>query len=133
MALPIGHKKYGGRVKGVPNKRTLAFIEILSRENFCPATALIEIHREARAGYNNCIDSSVDLNSDRVSGAADKADRYLKIALDAAKDLASYSFPKLKAVEQEKKSLTDGMSVQEKIDAMKQYVSILEMEVKNST
>ena len=128
MAFPVGHKKIGGRVKNVPNKRTASFLEILERENFCPATALIHIYRESMKNYDNLRAVGL-IGSNQILGVPSEADRYLKTALDAAKDIASYSFPKLKAIEQSKPSPTDGMTQAEKLAVMKHYVAALEHEV----
>lgn len=132
----VGHKLAKGRPKGSINKRSQNFYDVLERENFCPASALIEIYREAKKTYDNyatiydAIVEAKDAKGLDASPVEDKADKYLKIALDAAKDLASYSFPKLKAIEQQKNNPLEGMTPDQKLEAMRHAVSVLELEVK---
>lgn len=136
MAFQPGHKLSKGKPKGAINKRTLSFLETLERENFDPAKALIEIYREARKTYDNyaeiyqAIEEARDSKGLDAFPTDDKADKYLKIALDAAKDLASYAFPKLKAIEQQKEDPLKDMSPEQKLEAMRHAVQVLELEVK---
>lgn len=45
MAAPKGHKRYGGRQKGTPNKSTLRIEEILTAENFHVIPEMIALFR----------------------------------------------------------------------------------------
>lgn len=45
MAAPKGHKKYGGRVKGTPNKKTVAVEQIAAKLGFEPFQMLCHIAR----------------------------------------------------------------------------------------
>lgn len=134
MPFQPGHKLSKGKPKGSVHKRTQSFLDVLERENFCAATALIETYREARKIYDNyavIYDAIEELRADKgLMPTEDKADKYLKIALDAAKDLAGYSFPKLKAIEQQKNNPLKDMSPEQKLEAMRHAVSVLELEVK---
>jgi hypothetical protein len=82
-------KGQGGRPRGARNKRTIEFMEVLEKRDFCPATALIECFLEAKKNYESCQDPLDEV-----------AHRYLRIAADIAKDLTSYAYPKLKSIEQ---------------------------------
>lgn len=94
-----------GRPKGLPNKRTLQFNEVLEKHNFCAASALIEIYQEARKiydGYGKIYEAIRQAKSDGAGydvPLEDKADKYLKIALDSASEIASYAYAKRKAIE----------------------------------
>lgn len=131
-----GNKLSKGKPKGSLNKRTITFLETLEKEDFNPAAALIEIYREAKKTYDNygiiyqAIEEARDAKGQNSFPTEDKADKYLKIALDAAKDLASYSYPKLKATEQKQDDPLKDMSPEQKLEAMRHAVSVLELEAK---
>lgn len=143
MAHPLPSNWKGGRPKGSQNKRTVAFLEVLERNDFCPAEALIECYLEAKKTYDNyaVIHAAITQareNQNQVDGSCaspteDKAHIYLKIAMEAAKDLATYAFPKLKAVEQHKVKATDAMTAEQQLEAAKMIVRVLEQEVKSGT
>lgn len=78
----------GGRPKGSPNKRSLQYLEVLEKHNFCPASAMIEIYEEARKEYEAHDDPQIK-------------SYYLKISSDMAKEMATYAYPRRKAVEVE--------------------------------
>lgn len=109
MGFPKGHKGFGQSRKGIPNRRTTDFLSVLEARGFCAATAMIDIYEEAKSTYENyaiiheAIKGARDqANHETGQFAApteDKAHQYLKIAADMAKELASYSYPKRKAIE----------------------------------
>ena len=72
MSFKPGHKKIGGRAKGVPNKFTRSVMEICQEMNFDPVQGLIELAR--------C--------------AEDEGNR-----VTAHKELMKYIYPQRKAVE----------------------------------
>lgn len=43
MAAPKGHKRYGGRVKGTPNKSTMPLLDKLRAKNFEPVDELLKV------------------------------------------------------------------------------------------
>lgn len=96
MPLKPGHKLSPGRKKGSKNLRTLEFLEVLAQHNWNSAKALIHIHNEAIENYYEYKQRFLD---NRTSPMEDNASTYLKIALGAAQDLASYEYPKQKAIE----------------------------------
>ena len=139
MPFQPGHKLAKGRVQGSHNRRTVAFLEVLEREDFCPAMALIECYREAKKTYDNygeiyaaIVEAREAKNGEDGSFAAppeDNAHKYLKIAGDFAAQLASYSYPKLKAVDPQK--ATAKMTAAEQLEAARMIVKMLEQEVEN--
>lgn len=130
-----------GRPPGAINKRSKDFLAVLEKRNFCPATALIDCYSEAKKTYDNygiIYDAICDANADRAAekGFAnvppeDNAHKYLKIAADIAKDLSGYAYPKLKAIEQTKDDPTKGMSPEQKLEAMRRAVEMLELQIKS--
>lgn len=132
-----------GKPKGAIHKRSKHFLEVLEKHNFCAATALIECYIEAKKTYDNygtiydaISDARTDKNHESGQFAApteDNGHKYLKIAADIAKDLASYSYPKLKAMEQNKKSPLDDMTPEQQLEAMKHMVAMLEHKVKSGS
>ena len=116
MAWPKGKKKptkTGGRKKGTPNKRTVELLEILEEEDFCPAQALIRIHRMALKQYE-VFDQVIDqikaamegedqatiIRSLELAGRLGyNAPTYLSISEQAARDVMNYAFPRRKAIE----------------------------------
>jgi hypothetical protein len=107
MAYPKGKGRApgAGRRKGTPNRATLEFKEVLAKHNFCPASAMIEIYTEAKKiydSYSTIYAAIVEAKSNEQGYPAvvdDKADKYLKIAGDMAREMASYMYPKRKAIE----------------------------------
>lgn len=116
MGFQPGNRLAKGRPIGSLNKRTSELISKLEEANFDPAGELIDCYAEARKAYKK-------LGSDDGLG-------YLKIASDIAKDLAGFCYPKIKAVEQIKGNILDGMSSHDKLEAMKQAVAMMESQVK---
>ncbi len=116
MPFQPGNKIAKGRPIGSLNRRTSELIAKLEEGGFDPAGELIDCYQEARAAYKKL---------DLEEGLG-----YLKIASDIAKDLASFCYPKIKAVEQIKGNILEGMSTQEKLEAMKQAVAMMESQVK---
>lgn len=115
MKFEPGHKLSKGRPLGSLNKRTSELISLLEESGFDPASELIECYAEARQTWKK-------MPYDAGLG-------YLKIASEIARELASYCYPKIKSVEQIKGNILDGMSAQEKLEAMKQAVALMEAQV----
>ncbi len=135
MPFEKGHAKIGGRQVFTRNKRTLGFLEVLEKHKFCAASALIECYDDARKVYENysvIFKAICEARDQRgLIPVEDKADKYLKMAIECAKELAAYSYPRNKAIEQVKHNPLDGLTAEQKLDAVKQMVKILEMEVGN--
>lgn len=104
MAAPKGHKRYGGRSVGAPNKITLDLIKTLQTEGFDPAAELVRTHALAMIEFERQAEIHDAIQEKRASlemvpinhgeGAA-----YLSIAQNACKDLMRYCYPQRKAVE----------------------------------
>lgn len=131
-----------GRPLGSKNKRTVEFMQVLEDEGFDPAKALIQCYRAAKTTYDNysvileAITSAREAKNDQTgefsAPTEDNAHKYLKIAADIAKDLASYAYPKLRSIEQTKANPLEGMSPQERLEVMKGAVVIAESEIKKA-
>jgi hypothetical protein len=140
MAFTPGHKLSKGRPKGTVNKRTMEFRSVLEANNFCPVTAMIECYQEAKRLFDNygtiyeaiCEARLIenDKNGSYPTPLVDEGHKYLKIAGDMAKDIASYTYPKLKSIEQSKPDPLEGMTTQQRLEAMKQAVKLLEAQTK---
>ncbi len=100
---------------------------VLEAAGFDPAQALIDLHKIAMARMTEEMDKE---DTGRISPMESKVPQYMKIACDSAKDLASYAYPKLKAIEQTKVNPTQGMTSLQKLEAAKAMVQILQQEVK---
>lgn len=130
----------GGRQVGSLNKRSKDFISVLEKHNFCPATALVECYRDAKRVYDSygiIYDAIVEAKEEQCREKGyqavppeDNAHKYLKIAADIAKDLSGYAYPKLKAIEQTKDDALAGMSPEQRLEAMKHAVQMLELQIK---
>lgn len=94
-----------GRPKGAISKRTVEFMAVLEKNNFCPASAMIEIFQEASKVYKSysvIYNAIIEAKSNDAGYAVpleDKAPQYLKIAADMAKEISSYAYPKKRAVD----------------------------------
>lgn len=116
MAAAKGNKYSSGRPKGSLGKKTIGFQETLKAHGYNVAEALLDIYTKAIQIFNEGRDE------DRLGG--------LKIAGDMAKEIASYTMPKPKAIEIVTSNPLDNMSPAEKLEAMRQAVAMLEHEVK---
>ena len=99
MAFKVGQKRpaNAGRKKGTPNKDTLKVIEILEREKCDPIEFLCWV---------------VNARVDKLKDAPKIEDR-----ISAAKELASYVYPKRKAIEH---SVDEGTI--EKVISYEEYI-----------
>lgn len=130
----------GGRQLGAINRRSKDFLAVLEKHDFCPASALIECYRDAKKTYDNygviydaICDARVrknDADGSYAAPAEDNAHKYLKIAADVAKELSGYAYPKLKATEQTRGGPLDGMTQEQKLEAARAAVQMLELQLK---
>ena len=143
MPFQPGNKLSTGKPKGALSKRSLEFRAVLEKHNFCPVSAMIEVYIEAKKVYDNygeiysaIADARVEKNFETGQFAApteDNAHKYLKIAGDMAKDIASYTYPKLKSIEQTKEGALEGMTAEQRLEAMKHAVAMLELKIKDGS
>jgi hypothetical protein len=104
-----------GRPKGALNRKTQDFLQTLKERNYNVAEALLDIYEKALAEFS--------AGSDTLQRLA-----ALKVAGDMAKEIASYSMPKLKAMEVSTSNPLDGMTNAEKLEKLKQAVIMLEQQ-----
>lgn len=128
-----GNKLSKGRPKGSLQRRSYQFYEAIQDLGFDPPTELVKIYKEAKKTYDNY--AAIYENISKASEASgnpfpveDKADKYLKIALDAVKEIASYAYPKLKAIERPNMGALEGMTNEQKLEALRQAVKLLEQQ-----
>lgn len=135
MPFQPGHAKFGGKKKGTLNKRTEHAAEVLARHGFDPIEAILEVYQEASKIYKNYGAIYDAINDAReIAGkfpTEDKSKDYLKLCLDSARELAGYMYPKLKLIEQVKVSALEGMTPEQRLEAMRQAVKALEAQVTN--
>jgi len=77
------------------------------------------------------IDESKKEESGRISPMESQASKYLKSAIDTASEIASFVYPKLKAIEHSTINPLKDLGPQEKLQALKDLVKALEIEAKN--
>jgi hypothetical protein len=123
----VGHKLSPGRAPGSLNKRTVEFIEVLAAKKFNVPTAMLEIYAIALQRFTEELEKQ---DSGAISPMESQAPKYLKMCADLLIAMSGYAYPKLKAIEQKKDNPLDGMSPQEKLEAMKHAVAMLEIENK---
>lgn len=128
MPFHVGRKKTGGKKPGTMNSVTTEFRAVLEKAGFCPATAMIDMYRIALEKF---VDESKKVEANALSPMESQAAKYLKIASDNASDLASYAYPKMKALEQVKPGPLEGMTPEQKLEAMKNAVQMLELQIKD--
>jgi hypothetical protein len=114
-----------GRPLGSRNKRTVEFLELLEAKDFCPASALMDVYKIAMEKFISEVEKE---DSGRISPMESNAAKYLKIAADNASDLATYAYPKLKSIEQKRVNATEGMTIEQKLEAARLMVQLLERE-----
>lgn len=105
-----------GRPRGALNKRSVEFRAILEKHDFCSASALLELFADAKKSME--------------SASEEARPQYLKIAADIAKELAAYSYPKLKAIEYTGHNPLDDMTPAQKLEAARSAVQMFELQVK---
>jgi hypothetical protein len=133
LSFEKGNQYGKGRPPGSLNKRSQHFLAILEKHNFCAASALIECYSEAKKIYD-----SYGLIYDAIAKARehsgnpypleDNAHKYLKIAADVAKEIAGYSFPKLKAIDHNI-SQTENLTLGEKLKMVEQLGENIRKEI----
>lgn len=112
-----GNKLSKGKQKGSISKLRKELQETMAEHDFNPAEAFMYLYDKAKVGIE--------------SGNRQEKPMYLKIATDIVKELASYSYPRLAAVQVSQKNPLDGMTHEQKLEAMKQAVLMLEAQGKN--
>lgn len=127
MAFKPGHQLSKGRPAGSLNRRSIEFRAVLEAAGFCPATAMMDTYKTALTKF---AEECAKEDNGRISPMESHAAKYLKIASDNAADLASYTYPKLKAIEQKKSDPLSDMTPEQKLEALKEAVKVLQAQVK---
>ncbi len=124
----VGHKKLGGKKVGTLNSRSKEFMAVLEQRNFCPASAMMDIFKISMERF---VQETQKEDSGQISPMESNAAKYLKIAAEEANNLASYAYPKMKAIERTPLSPLDGMTPEQKLEAAKTAVKMLELKIKS--
>lgn len=126
MTFTPGNKIATGRPKGSTNKRLKAIEEMAHELNCNPVEILLRFAKGdwAGLGYSKGTKSVYTeagiIEEDLISPGE---------RIQAAKDVAGYLYAKKKSIEYVKPNMLDDMTPEQKLDAMKQAVQLLEREV----
>ena len=104
MTFAVGNS---GRPKGSVNKVSTKFADTMNKHGVDIAQEMLEAWNEARTDGNQ------------------------ELAFKILSEMAQYVYPKLKTTEHIKASALDDMTPQQKIDALKQAVALLEQKANN--
>lgn len=126
-----GKPKTGGRVAGVPNQRTKTIEETALRLKCDPFEVLLHVaNGDWKAlGY----DTSVIIKSSADGSTYMEYTITPELRVQAAKDACSYLYAKKKSIEHVTTNPLDGMTAEQKLEAMKQAVKLMEREVAEPT
>lgn len=122
MSFQKGHKLATGRPKGAINRKTREFQEVLEKHEYNVAETYIYLFNQAGDLYKKS--DPFDFESSLEA---------LKVMASIADSIASYSLPKLKSVEVRAPSPVDDMTDQERLMAAREYVELLEQDLKEVT
>jgi hypothetical protein len=126
MAFQPGNKLSTGRPAGSKNKRTLE-LEALADKHECNPFEVLLLFAKGdweALGY----DSSV-IVKEKADGSGSTFMEYTispELRAKCAEKACEYLFPKRKSVEHVQNNMLEGMTPQEKLEAMKQAVRMLE-------
>lgn len=121
-----------GKPKGAISQRARDFRTVLERNDFIPAEALLEIYHDARFTYKSYVtifEAIVRAAENKQGFSAPTADNtpvYMRMALDAAIQMCKFSYPSLKAIELTDTNSLDGLTNEQKIEALKGALKFLE-------
>jgi hypothetical protein len=122
-----------GRPKGSLNKSTLDFKEKLEAHGFDVAATLIFCCNEAMTTYSALKEEAKGCDERREAlSIIGTAATYLKVASDTARDMAHFSYPRLKSIEFERVNPLSDMSPEMKLEMMKQAVIKGEQDLKTA-
>lgn len=114
MASSNSNRKPPGRPRGSVNRVSEAFADKIKAKGFDLVEAFLELHREGMKTYREGHDDH------KMEGA--------KIALAAVKEMASYMLPKLQSISISKEDPLEGMTPQQKLEAMREAIKLMEAE-----
>lgn len=128
MTFLPGKPKTGGRTIGTPNKSSTQRAEVIC--NVRKYSSIDSMINAAEIALARFIEDSEKEDSGRISPMESKAAEYLKIYVKVACEISSYIYPKRKAVEHTNSDTTRDMSPEQRLEAMKHAVELLELQLK---
>ena len=114
-----GNKYSTGKPKGAVSKQRKEFLQTMEEHGFSPAEAFLYLYSKAKEGIEH--------------GNRQELPQYIQIAAGLVKDMASYVYPKLSSVTVNPNNPLDGMTAEQKLEAMREAVKLMEREVGDST
>jgi hypothetical protein len=115
--------------KGIPNKSSMRAELTCQVRKFSSIDAMIDA---AEIALQKFVEEESSVKSGRLSPMESNACEYLKIYVAIAKEIASYVHAKRKAIEHIQVDPLKDMSPEQKLEAMKQAVALLEHQVKTN-
>lgn len=119
-----------GRPPGAPNKSTARADLTCQVRGYDSIESMINA---AEISLRKFIEHSEKEEKGTYSPMESKAADYLKLYVKIATDMASFIHPKRKAIEYSQKEATEGMTPEQKLEAMKQAVLMLELQIKQKS
>lgn len=113
------------RPKGSPNRSSMRVDMTCQIRGFLPIDALIDAAELSMKKFVAEIDRET---ANKISPLESKAVEYLKLYVNIASKVASFIHPQKKAIDHTYASPLEGMSTQQKLDAMKEAVKLLELQ-----
>lgn len=130
MGFKSGREKTGGRPAGGRNKRTEEFYFAMEKAKFNVPQAYLWAYKQAKRDYMEYGDR---FDQNRISPMEDNRPKLLSIMVGILKDIASYIYPKVKAIEIVNVNLLEGMTPEQRLEAMKTAVTKLELDIQNGS
>lgn len=127
MKFQIANTHGKGRPAGSLNKRSQDFLEILEKNKFCTASAMLDLYK---ISLQRMTEDMAMEDANTISRMESNAPKYMKLCADLLIALSSYAYPKLKAVEQVKHNEFEGMTLQEKLEASEATVEFVKLQIK---
>jgi hypothetical protein len=103
MGFEVGNS---GRPKGVPNKISTKFAETMRKHGFNVAEELLDRYNDARQNQDHLLATRILI------------------------EMAQYVYPKLKSIDMQTNPALEGMTTQQKLEAFREAVKMLEIEAK---
>ncbi len=116
--------------KGIPNKTSLRAEVTCGLRKFSSIDNLIDASKIALEKF---IEHSEKESNGSISLMESQAAEYLKIYVKINLDIASYIHPKRKAIEVSAPDPTQDMTPQQRLEAMKSAVAMLELKLKEQS
>ena len=112
---------------GIPNKSTMRVEMTCQIRNFNAIEGMIDAAELALVNFTDQLQKEA---TGRISPMESQACEYLKIYVKICSDIANFIHPRRKAIEVKQSDLTKDMTPQQKLEAMKSAVAMLELQMK---